>query len=60
MTDPTHAPWPAVLPAPWVMHLTCLACRTAGALLAFDGVGTVCAECGDATRALISGSVEDM
>jgi bacterioferritin-associated ferredoxin len=46
-------PWPETLPAPWVTHLTCPACHTADALLAFDGVGTVCAECGDATRTLI-------
>jgi hypothetical protein len=49
-----------VLPAPWVTHLTCPACSTENALLAFDGVGTVCAECGDATRALVADSVEDM
>jgi bacterioferritin-associated ferredoxin len=60
MTDPIHARWPAVLTAPWVTHLTCPTCHTAEALLAFDGVGTVCAECGDATRALIAESVEDM
>ena len=59
MTDHTHpplpsvAPWPAELPAPWVAHLTCPACHTPDALLAFDGVGTICRECGDATRALI-------
>jgi hypothetical protein len=65
MTDHTpHPPafdsWPAVLPAPWVTHLTCPACSTPNALLVFDGVGTVCAECGDATRALIADIVEDM
>jgi Zn ribbon nucleic-acid-binding protein len=60
MTDPIHAQWPpAVLPAPWVTHLTCPACSTPDALLAFDGVGTVCAECGDTTRALISNGTED-
>jgi bacterioferritin-associated ferredoxin len=46
-------PWPETVPAPWVTHLTCPACHTPDALLAFDGVGTVCAECGDTTRALI-------
>ena len=50
--------WPA-LPAPWVTHLTCPACHTAGALWVFDGVGTVCAECGDATCALITDGSED-
>ena len=47
--DPA-VPWPAVLPAPWVTHLTCLACHTPGALLAFDGVGTVCAACGEPAK----------
>jgi hypothetical protein len=51
--------WPAVLPAPWVTHLTCPVCRTPDALLAFDGVGTVCAECGDATRVLTGDGSED-
>ena len=59
MTDPTRAQWPAVLPAPWVTHLTCPACSTPDALWAFDGVGTDCAECGDATRALIPNGTED-
>jgi hypothetical protein len=59
MTDHTHpplssiTPWPVELPAPWVTHLTCPTCHTPDALLAFDGVGTVCSECGDATRTLI-------
>jgi hypothetical protein len=56
----TNESQPAALPAPWVTHLTCPACKTSGALLAFDGVGAVCAECGDATRALIADIVEDM
>jgi hypothetical protein len=50
---------PAVMPAPWVTTLTCPACSTPGALLAFDGVGTVCRECGDATRALTGDGTED-
>ena len=50
---------PAALPALWVTRLTCPACRTPEALLAFDGVGTICAECGDTTRALIPNSTED-
>lgn len=45
------APSDAVgLPVLWVTTLTCPACRTSGALYLFDGVGTVCRECGDATR----------
>jgi bacterioferritin-associated ferredoxin len=48
-----------VLSVPWVTHLTCPACSTPNALLAFDGVGTVCAECGDATRALIADCMGD-
>jgi hypothetical protein len=53
-TSPNPATaWPATLPTPWVTHLSCPACHTAGSLLAFDGVGTVCAECGDTTRALL-------
>jgi hypothetical protein len=63
MTAPAHrpepAPWPAVLPAPWVTHLTCPTCRTPEALLAFDGVGTVCRECGETTRVLIDDRTED-
>jgi hypothetical protein len=55
----TAAAWPAALPAPWVTHLTCPVCHTADALLAFDGVGTVCAECGDTTRALMDNGSED-
>jgi len=47
---------PAALPAPWVTHLTCPACHTPGALLAFDGVATLCAECGDITRILSDGA----
>ena len=58
-TKPSDEVWPAILPAPWVTHLTCPACSAPGALLAFDGVGTVCAECDDATRALIDGGTED-
>jgi hypothetical protein len=50
---------PTALPAPWVTRLTCPACRTTEALLAFDGVGTVCAECGDTTRVLTGGGTED-
>jgi hypothetical protein len=41
------------LPALWVTRLTCPACGTAAALLLFDGVGTVCTECGDAVRVLV-------
>lgn len=50
---PGHIPasWPAALPTPWVTHLTCPTCRTPDALLAFDGVGTVCRECGEAVPA---------
>jgi hypothetical protein len=65
MTPRTHhqetapAPWPAVLPAPWVTHLTCATCCTADALLVFDGVGTVCVECGETTRVLIGDGTED-
>jgi hypothetical protein len=51
--------WPAALPAPWVSHLTCPTCHTPGALLVFDGVGTVCTECGDATRVLTGDGSED-
>ena len=50
---------PAALPAPWVTRLTCPACRTHEALLAFDGVGTVCTECGDTTQALLDDGTED-
>jgi uncharacterized protein (DUF983 family) len=50
---------PAALPAPWVTRLTCPACRTPEALLAFDGVGTVCAECGDTTRVVMDDGTED-
>jgi len=50
---------PAALPAPWVTRLTCPACCTPDALLAFDGVGTVCAECGDTTKALTGDGTED-
>jgi bacterioferritin-associated ferredoxin len=59
MTTPAHDTWPAEPPAPWVTHLTCPTCRTPEALLAFDGIGTVCTECGDTTRALISDGTED-
>jgi hypothetical protein len=41
---------PAPLPAPWTTHLTCPTCHTPEALLLFDGVGTVCRECGEATQ----------
>jgi len=58
-TNPDVHERPAALPTPWVTHLTCPACHTPGALLAFDGVGTVCTECGDTTRALIPNSTED-
>jgi hypothetical protein len=50
---------PAVLPAPWVTHLTCPTCCTPEALLVFDGVGTVCVECGETTQALIGDGTED-
>jgi hypothetical protein len=49
-TSTTHRDkGPAAMPAPWVTHLTCPACHTPDALLAFDGVGTVCRECGETT-----------
>lgn len=57
-TTPDRNLWPAELPAPWVTHLTCPTCQTPDALLAFDGVGTVCTECGDATRALLDDGSE--
>jgi hypothetical protein len=50
---------PAALPAPWVTRLTCPACHTPDALLAFDGVGTVCAECGETTRVVMDDGTED-
>jgi hypothetical protein len=59
MTHPNPNQEPAVLPAPWVTHLTCPACHTPDALLAFDGVGSVCAECGDTTRVVIGDGTED-
>ncbi len=43
--------WPAAMPAPLVTQLTCPTCRTPDALIAFDGVGTVCRECGEAVQA---------
>jgi hypothetical protein len=55
----TEGSQPAALPALWVTRLTCPACKTSGALLAFDGVGAVCAECGDATRALMDDGTEE-
>lgn len=58
-TSPEHNTWPAEPPAPWVTRLTCPACSTPEALLVFDGVGTVCAECGDATCALIPDRLEE-
>jgi hypothetical protein len=57
-TAATEVSQPGNLPAPWVTHLTCPACQVPGALLVFDGVGTVCAECGDAACALISDGTE--
>jgi hypothetical protein len=57
--EPAPAPWPAVLSAPWVTHLTCPTCCTPDALLVFDGVGTVCTECGETTRVLIGDGTED-
>jgi hypothetical protein len=42
---------PAALPAPWVTFLTCPTCRTPDAVVAFEGVGTVCRECGEAVPA---------
>lgn len=61
MTSPTEAQGsqPTALPTPWVTHLTCPACSASGALRVFDGVGTICDECGDATRVLIGGGTED-
>jgi hypothetical protein len=50
---PGHIPasWPAALPTPWVTCLTCPTCHTPDAVVAFDGVGTVCRECGDTVPA---------
>lgn len=58
-STPDRDLWPAELPGPWVTHLTCPACSTPDALRVFDGVGTVCAECGDATCALITDQLEE-
>jgi hypothetical protein len=57
--EPAPTPWPTVLPAPWVTHLTCPTCCMPEALLVFDGVGTVCVECGETTQALIGDGTED-
>ena len=57
--EPAFASWPAVLPAPWVTHLTCPTCGTPDALLVFDGVGTVCVECGETTQTLAVSGTED-
>jgi hypothetical protein len=57
--EPSPAPWPAALPAPWVTHLTCPTCRTPEALLVFDGVGTVCLECDETTQTLTDDGTED-
>ena len=65
MTAPTHrpepapAPRPTVLPALWVTHLTCPTCCTPDALLVFDGVGTVCVECGETAQTLTGDGTED-
>jgi hypothetical protein len=44
---------PAALPSPWATTLTCPECHEPEALVLFDGVGTVCRECGESTRILI-------
>jgi hypothetical protein len=58
-SDPASVPWPAILPAPWVTHLTCPTCCTPEALLVFDGVGTLCTECGETTRVPIGDGAEN-
>jgi hypothetical protein len=57
--EPAPTSWPAILSAPWVTHLTCPTCCTPEALLVFNGVGTVCIECGETTRVLIGDGMED-
>jgi hypothetical protein len=47
---PSEEPAPVELPAPWITRLTCPTCHTPEALLLFDGIGTVCRECGETTR----------
>ncbi|WP_281286233.1 YheV family putative zinc ribbon protein [Actinoallomurus bryophytorum] len=40
-------------------HLTCPTCHAPDALLVFDGVGTICVECGETTQTLTVDGTED-
>lgn len=49
---------PTGLPVRWITRLTCPTCHTPEALLLLDAVGTVCRECGEATRITSDGTEE--